>query len=637
MRALQLLTTFLALALTSLALGQSHAAWSASLDPVDARHGESARILVKATIADGWWVYGMQVSGGPRPVAITLTPGSALTAQGPAIEPKPHTKFDPNFKMQVEYHTGTAVFSLPVKVVAPAGPAKAKVNIAWQVCNNQTCEIPTQKDFEVSFTVSKGDARPDRTTALTSVPDQPKQAPPTGKGSTAAADDFASNFEQAKAKGLISLVLFAFGAGLLALLTPCVFPMIPITVSFFSKSSGAGKKVNYSGAAAYCAGIMGTFTALGLAVALIFGASGVQEMGANPWVNLFLVALFVALALSLFGAYDIVLPSGLVNRFGARSRGSSVLAPLFMGLTFTLTSFTCTLPFVGTILAGAATTGDMLYPAVGMLAFSSAFALPFFLLALFPQGLARLPKSGSWLSTAKAFMGFLEIAAALKFLSNVDQVWETRWISEPIFLAIWATIAFFAAVYLLGWMRFKHESGENKIGWMRRTFAIAMVAAGVYCLAAIDGAPLGKLSAFLPPGKDKLEWLPRYQPALELAAAQGKPVFIDFTGVTCTNCRDMEKNMFPRPMVNRELEGFVRAKLFTDRSNSDDVFNKNLLQKLTKSVTLPVYVIQSPDGRTLKIFQGSTNDEDSYLRFLRKGKEAFKATGQGSVASRVSP
>lgn len=636
MRALTLLASCVAFVVTSVAFGQSRADWSVSLDPSDARQGESARLLIKATIAEGWWVYGMKVKGGPRPIAISLAPGPTLTAQGPAIEPKTHTKFDPNFKMQVEYHTGTAVFALPVKVTAPAGPAKAKVNVAWQVCDKTVCELPSQKELEVSFSVAKGDPRPDRTTPLTSVPEQPKQAA-SGNKTSGSADDFASNFQQARAKGLISLILFAFGAGLLALLTPCVFPMIPITVSFFSKSSGAGKKVNYSGAAAYCAGIVGTFTALGLAVALIFGASGVQDIGASPWVNLFLVILFVALALSLFGAYEIVLPSGLVNRFGAKSRGSSVLTPMFMGLTFTVTSFTCTLPFVGMVLAGAATTGEMLYPAVGMLAFSLAFALPFFLLALFPQALSKLPKSGSWLSTVKASMGFLEIAAALKFLSNVDQVWETRWISEPVFLAIWAAIAFFASVYLFGWMRFKHERGEYRIGWPRRGFALAMAAAGVYCLAAIDGAPLGKLSAFLPPGKDKLEWLPKYEQALTLAAAQGKPIIIDFTGVTCTNCRDMEKNMFPRTLVNRELEGFVRAKLFTDRSNPNDVFNRGLLQKLTNSVTLPVYVIQSPEGKTLKVFQGSTNDEGAYLSFLRKGKEAFRAGSSGSVASRVSP
>jgi thiol:disulfide interchange protein len=619
---------------------ESHAKFSATLDPPDARKGEAARVLVRADVDPGWWIYGLVPQGDPTPLEIHMEPGSALAEAGKPVGPPAHKKFDKNFGSEVNYHQGNVIFALPVKVTGNPGDATAKVRIVWQVCDPSQCEPPSEETFDVSFKIAPGEPRSDHLAALTDVPPQPEQNPgqaAQGAKPGAGTDEFATAFNEARSKGLFGFILFAFITGLVALLTPCVFPMIPITVSFFSKRGDSAQKTNYTGAAAYCIGIITTFTGLGLAVTLIFGASGVQDLGANPWINLFLVLLFVALALSLFGVYELTLPSGLVNKMSSKSRTSTLLGPLLMGLTFTLTSFTCTVPFVGTILAGAAAGGDVLYPVLGMLAFSSAFALPFFFLALFPQLLAKLPKSGSWLATVKAFMGFIEVAAALKFLSNVDQVWETRFISEPIFLAIWASIAFFAAVYLFGWMRFPHDGAVQKIGWFRRVVAMGTLAAGVYCLAAIDGAPLGKLSAFLPPGKDKLEWIPSYESAKSLAQAQGRPLMIDFTGVTCTNCRDMEKNMFTRSAVNRELQQFVRAKLYTDRRNPEDKANKALLRELSKSVTLPVYVIQSPDGMTLKIFQGSTDDEQEFLRFLRQGREAFNPVGAKAVASRAAP
>ncbi|MFY9233764.1 MAG: cytochrome c biogenesis protein CcdA [Fimbriimonadaceae bacterium] len=654
MRIWSVLLSALILSLSAIVFSQKSAAkWSVELIPSDVRQGESAQVLLKVDIGEGWWLYGLRDEGGaPRNAQFDLIKGAALEGQGGSIGPKPHTKFDKNFSKQVEYHTGKAVFAIPVKITASPGDAEAKVRIQWQICNERICEIPSDQVFPVKFKVAEGEARPDRVAPVLSVPDQPEnpsagKPDPQTKGS-ASTDDFASNVANAKSKGLLPFLLLAFTLGLAALLTPCVFPMVPITVSFFSKSSGAERKANYGGAAAYCLGIIASFTALGLIVTLLFGAFGVQDLAANPWVNVFLVLMFIVLSMNLFGMFEITVPAAWLNKLNRQSRSKSIVAPMVMGIVFTLTSFTCTVPFVGTILAGAATTGDFLFPIAGMIAFSTAFSLPFFLLALFPQALSKLPKSGSWLATAKAFLGFVEIAAALKFLSNADLVWQLGFITQPVFLAIWAAIAFIAGLYLLGWLRLGHEDGPLRVGWLRRGFAVATLAAGVLCLAGLQGASLGKLSAFLPPvpypGKeksgisaDKLTWVPTYKEALAQAKSEGKALFIDFTGVTCTNCRDMENNMFPRKAVVNELSQFARAKLYTDRKTPEDKLNRDLLQKLTQSVSLPVYVIQSPDGETLKVFQGSTNDEEEFVRFLRQGREAFSAGDAEPVASRGLP
>jgi thiol:disulfide interchange protein DsbD len=474
--------------------------------------------------------------------------------------------------------------------------------------------------------------------ALTGVPEQSAgYVDPTSGGpaeSGAVTDDFNTQFSKAKESGLLAFVWLSFIAGLFALLTPCVFPMIPITVSFFSKTVEGERKTNYGGAGAYCLGIIGTFTALGLIVTLIFGASGIQQLATNPWVNLALVVVFVALALSLFGLFEIAVPSSVLTRLSKVSKAAGFVGPLLMGLTFTLTSFTCTVPIVGTLLAGAASGESMLYPVLGMLAFSAAFALPFFFLALFPQAITKLPRSGAWLSTVKIFMGFIEIAAAVKFLSNVDLVWQLAWLTKPVFLAIWATIAFVAGLHLMGWLKLPKES-ESKPGVLRRGFGLATLAGAVFCLGAIEGVNLGELEAFLPPdpypgrhstaAKGSVAWKDNFDAGLQVSKTEDKPMFINFTGVTCTNCRWMEKNMFTRADVAAEINRYVPVELYTDRSTKGDLDNRALQKELTKVVTLPVYVLVSPEGKPLRIFQGSTRDVDQFLAFLKGGGEKLAA------------
>ncbi len=630
-----------ALVLAGIGLGQDvdYASWSARLENPDVRAGEATRLLIQVKTQPNWHVYGLRQPEGPISTSFEVS-GGGLKASGDPIGPKGLRKFDANFEKELETYEGEAAFALPV-TIAPgtSGDQVAKVKVTYQACTEGTCDIPKFPELEVKFTVAPGTARDDRLNASPDIPEQPagyvapdgKPNNPTSggpKGSPGAEDDFSSGLTKAKNEGLLPFLWLSFIAGLLALLTPCVFPMVPITVSFFSKSADGERRTRYGAASAYCLGIIGTFTALGLIVTLIFGATGIQALATNPWVNFGLVLVFIALALSLFGLFEIAVPSSVLTKLGGASRSGSIFGPLLMGLTFTLTSFTCTVPIVGTLLAGAA-GGELLYPVLGMLAFSTAFALPFFFLALFPQALAKLPKSGSWLSTVKVFMGFLELAAALKFLSNIDLVLTLGWITKPVFLAIWAAIAFFAAFHLIGWVKLAGESA-GKIGWGRRGVGVAMLAGAGYCLAGMNGVRLGEFEAFFPPdpypgtahvaAKGQVQWKTDYAEGTKLAADQSKLVFINFTGVTCTNCRWMEKNMFTDPEVAKEINKYVPVELFTDRTTAEDRANQALQRKLSKVVTLPVYVVATAAGEPVGVFQGSTRDKAVFLEFLRRNQ-----------------
>jgi thiol:disulfide interchange protein len=632
-----ILAAFLISLLASLswAQDQSYATFTAKLEPASPRAGEAARILIQVKTEKEWHIYGFEQPEGPISTTISLGDGP-LRAEGKPIVPNGIKKFDPNFEKELVTYQGEAVFALPVRVAAEASGAQtAKVSVQYQACTEGTCDIPKTVELEVPFLVEPGEPRPDRLEPDQEVPAQPAgyvegegPAKPGSGGGAEPEDTFNAGLQQAKNEGLAPFLWLSFLAGLLALLTPCVFPMIPITVSFFSKSVDGERRTNYGGAAAYCLGIIGTFTALGIVVTLIFGAAGIQQIATNPWVNIALVLVFVALALSLFGLFEIAIPSSVLTKLSGASRAAGIVGPLLMGLTFTLTSFTCTVPIVGTLLAGAATGESLLYPILGMLAFSAAFAMPFFFLALFPQAIQKLPRSGSWMSTVKIFMGFVEIAAAVKFLSNVDLVWQLGWLTKPVFLALWAAIAFIAAFHLLGWLKIAGES-TSQVGWIRRGFGTAMAAGAVLCLAAIEGYNLGELEAFLPPdpypgrqaaaGHGIVAWKMSWQEGLQQAQAERKPIFINFTGVTCTNCRWMEKNMFTQPDVAGEINKYVAVELFTDRTTEEDLANRELQRKLTKVVTLPVYVLATPEGEPIKIFQGSTRDKAQFLEFLKSG------------------
>jgi thiol:disulfide interchange protein len=631
-----LIFSVLLMASACLASAKTYVHWAAKLIPADARAGESAQVVLTATIDAPWHIYDLEKKDqGPVATSFALK-GASLTINGSTVAPPAKRLQDPNFGMEVGEYESAVSFAVPVKIAATSkGAGKGVVTASFQSCNARICMPPANVDVPFEFSISPGTARPDHLASLTSVPAQPPgYATPTAGPPAASKDEFSQSLTKARQSGLLAFVWFAFSTGLLALLTPCVFPMIPITVSYFAKATGDEKKVNYGGALAYCLGIMGTFTALGLAVALIFGASKIQEFAANPYLNIALAVLFIGLALSLFGVFEIGLPSKMLNRAHSASRKGGILGPILMGLTFTLTSFTCTVPFVGTILVAAA-NGDIVYPLIGMIAFSAAFALPFFLLAMFPQYLAKLPKSGAWLNTVKGFMAFLELAAAVKFISNADLIWQLGAITRPVFLALWAIISTLAALYLFGLFVVAHAPTKPKVGPLRIVFAVLMVVTAIYCLGGLRGGSLGELNAFLPPerypGLDAavaagdLHWVGKYSEASALASSQKKAMFVNFTGVTCTNCRWMEQNMFTRPEVQKLIGQYVPVELYTDRPTADDQANKKLERDLTKIVAgegseaLPMYIIVTPEGKPLKAFEGSTRDISAFVAFLQTG------------------
>jgi thiol:disulfide interchange protein DsbD len=340
--------------------------------------------------------------------------------------------------------------------------------------------------------------------------------------------------------------------GALAFLTPCVFPMIPLTVSYFTSHGGTNRAQALRNAVIFSLAIIVTFTLLGMVLTLLLGASGVNKFGANPWVNLVIAAIFLGFAFSLLGAFDLALPYSFVNKLDSLTRSkesSGVVGAFLMGLTFTVTSFTCTVPFVGSVLVLAA-NGNWQQPVIGMLAFSTVFALPFFILALLPQALSHLPKSGGWLNSVKVVMGFVEIAAAMKFISNADLYWNWQIFTYDVIVASWVAVGLITTLYLLGKISFAHDSPVGALSAGRVLAAIIFFGTGIWLSTGLMGKSLGTLDAFLPPRdygvtggggiqaagpagpkKVELSWIKNdWDSVLAVAKRENKRIFIDFTG-----------------------------------------------------------------------------------------------------------
>ncbi len=433
----------------------------------------------------------------------------------------------------------------------------------------------------------------------------------------------------------VQFLWLAASAGALSLLTPCVFPMVPITVSYFTQHGAATRSASIRQALLFGLGIIASFTALGLVLAVFVGATSVVQLAANPWVNLALAGVFIAFALNLFSVYQVAVPSRWLAALdrtqrspGLRGRLWGVTGAALTGLTFTLTSFTCTAPFVGTVLVTAA-QGSWRLPLVGMLVYSTVFALPFCLLALAPQTVRKLPRADGWLVGAKVMMGFVELAAALKFLSNADLVWGWGLFTRQVVLASWVALALLAAGYVLVVMPRGSVVGNAQPRAGRALVAGGWLAIGAWLATGLAGRPLGALEAFLPLEEGAsssaavpvaLPWrLNDYAASLAQAKAGGKRVFIDFTGYTCTNCRWMEANMFTRPDVRAELRRYVLSRLFTDGDGEMYERQQAFQQGQFHTVALPLYAIVDADGRTVAALPGLTRDPSTFVAFLQRG------------------
>ena len=585
------------------------------------RAGEVVNIIVKAEMDAEWKIYALRDQGeGPIATRVVVT-GEIIEASGLVWEDEPVEKYDDGFLTTTRTHQGGAIFKAPILVKSDLSPGKynLSVNVLFQVCNASLCYPPKEEVLTITVTVEGGTARDDRTDMVL-VAD--------------VFDDFGNiNLDAAIDEGFFSFVILAFSMGLLALLTPCVFPMIPITVSFFTHQGETGKGKPITNAIIYTLGIIATFSIIGFILALTLGASGANQLAANPWVNIFIAALFIYFALSLFGMYEIELPSAL-RQYSLKQEGrGGVMGTLFMAVTFTLTSFTCTVQFVGLLLV-AASQGQWFWPMIGMVVFSAAFALPFFFLALFPQYLAKMPKSGSWLNSVKVVMGFLELAAAFKFISNTDLVWGWGFFSHNTVLAVWAVLMLLTGIYLLGKIQLPHDSPLASISVPRLMLSTAFLTFGLYLTSGLFGQKIhGLIYSYLPPIvesesgavrtngasiAEEFNWYRNLDEGLAKARATGKSVFIDFTGYTCTNCRWMEANTFTKTEVKHRFGEMILVQLYTDGGPNHRENQQYEIDRFG-TAALPFYVILSPDDDIITTFPGMTRSLDDFLDFLDKG------------------
>jgi thiol:disulfide interchange protein len=569
-----------------------------------------------------WHLYSItQGPGGPIRTKIGVEPAAVFRLGGRIKGSNPDVANDPNFGIMTETYTDSAVFLIPVVSVPTATGAKRLiVSIYYQTCNEKYCLPPVEDTLGVDV---KLEGTPAAATVANSAPIAPDPVPPP-----AVAPTTQPSVVPTPLPGNGSLALFLWIAatmGALSLLTPCVFPMVPITISYFSRGAARGRARALRDAGVYACGIVGAFTSLGLGLALILGATGLNRFAANPWLNLGIAALFAGFALSLFGVIHLAVPGSLltkIDRLTRESRAGRDGTTLLMGATFALTSFTCTAPFVGTLLVSA-TQGNWAWPALGLLTFSAVFALPFLILALVPEALGRLPRSGEWMITIKGTLAFVEMAAAMKFLSNADLVQGWGIFTRNVVLAAWIVLGAGLALYLLG-VRLR-RTGVSR-GPAHPLPALVTVAVVAWLVAGVRGRRLGELEPFLPPAganaagvanASELSWiLNDYASATALARRENKLVLIDFTGYTCTNCRWMEANMFPREAVRAELDRFVRVRLFTDGREASNVRQQAIEERQFRTVALPLYAVVDADGNTKASYLGMTRDAGEFVRFL---------------------
>jgi thiol:disulfide interchange protein DsbD len=610
-------------------LAQEQAHFRVSIEPDVIHPDETATVWIDVALESDWHIYSTTTPpGGPFPTEISLTSGP-LSQVGAPIQPDPIVEHDPNFDLMVEYYGKSVRFGVRGKASADAdlGHAEVAGEVTYMLCNETACLPPVTESFAIKISTEAGGIRDTYTfNEASDAPETPVDLL-AGTGGILEVD-------AALSQGLGAFLYLSFSMGFLALLTPCVFPMVPITVSFFTKQSEGdpdnSRSRSITKSLVYCGGIITTFTGLGMLLASTLGASGAAQFAANPWVNLMITGIFVIFALSLFGLFEIQIPTSILNRLNS-AQGAGYAGILLMGFTFSLTSFTCTAPFVGTLLV-LTTQGTWAWPILGMLAFSLAFALPFFFLSLFPQGLSALPKSGGWLNSVKVVMGFLELAAALKFLSNVDLVWNWGLLNREVFIACWIAIFLLCGIYLLGKIRLPYDTPLDTVGPGRLLATIGFFTFSFFLLTGLFGRPLGELDAFFPPygnhgtigqmkadDRESLVWNEDYKEALTLARESGRNVFVDFTGYACTNCRWMEANVFPEAKVHGLLKEYVLVQLYTDGQGEKYDLNRMLQQSKFGTVALPFYAIVTPAGDELARFPGMTRDRERFRTFLTRG------------------
>lgn len=625
-----------------------------SLTPASAAVGDEVSVSIRAEMKEHWHTYSNtqspDVKGG-YPTRIELLETAGLSEVDNRFRATTDfEKMDGPLGGTLEIHSGTVTWQRRFLVTDPDVSVSGVVN--GQICNEKTliCELPGRASFQLTL----GGA----TSGAVAAADSPAEA----EGSEADKEQ-RGVAATARKEGLLFFLLAAAGAGFVALLTPCVFPMIPVTVAFFLKQEESGKANSKVLAVIYCLGIIGTFTVVGVLVSAIFGQEAMTELANGPWLNLLFALVFVVFGLMLLGVFELRVPTALLNWSAQREGQGGVLGVLFMALTFTLVSFTCTAAFVAGLLVEAA-TGDYLWPTLGMLAFSTAFASPFFLLALFPGYLSRLPKSGGWMNKVKCTAGLIELAFVVKFLSVADIGFSPtatpRFLDFSTTMVLWATVSFVIGLYLLGIFRFDKDTPTNGVSPIGALFGMSSIGLGlIICVGLFSPMPpnnwvWNQLSGFAPPqfhreitddrfselaqaknwlSVDGLAYALEADDGVRVAQVHDRPLFIDFTGVNCVNCRAMEKSVMNQPQILDVLATVPRAQLYLDQvpgvadeQEEESILDRNyeLCIELTGGAAMPTYVVLAPDGKTvLSSTTGLVSLED-FEEFLETGLRKFE-------------
>ena len=657
--------------------------WKIHLDDTGA---SEKSIVFTATADKGWHLYDMNLpEGGPISTSFTFeTLTGAELIGSPTASVAPTTVYDEQFAMNLRWYPGTVSFTQKFKVT-DAAKFKMEGQIEFMACNDETCLPPDQIDFSYTKRDIRMDGAATGTTEETVEPEpsteEPTEAPATPTTDTPAVGDQPKSqashapavltdvpalwtpvIDQLKAFGDATVAaadtswLFIFFAGFLggfiALLTPCVWPMIPMTVSFFLKRTKDRKKA-IRDAVTYGLSIIVIYLVMGLLITGLFGASALNNLSTNAIFNIIFFLLLVVFAVSFFGAFELVLPAAWTNKVDAKADSTTgFLSIFFMSFTLVLVSFSCTGPIIGTLLVQAASMGTAVGPAIGMFGFALALSIPFSLFAIFPNLLQNMPKSGGWLNSVKVVLGFLELALALKFLSVADLAYGWRLLDRETFIVLWIVIFCMLGAYLLGKIKFSHDSEVKYVSVPRLFMSIISFAFALYMVPGLWGAPLKAISAFAPPlytqdfnlyESEVHAAFDDYEAGMAYAKKVGKPVMIDFSGYGCVNCRKMEASVWTDPKVKQMLEqDYVLITLIVDdKTNLPAPIEIQENGKVRKLKTVgdkwsylqrskfganaqPFYILLDGEGMPLAPSYAFDEDVSKYIQFLQDGLKQFQ-------------
>ncbi len=666
----------------------NHVDWNISIKKTTNNQYE---IIGEALPHSGWHVYSAFLPENTAiPTTITINPGLGFKAVGGIVEqPAPETHFDESFKAELKWHSKKATFTQKIEVTQPG-----KINISgfveYMVCNDETCMPPDQIEFnftvegaEPAANTAPRDNNVKQSTDAASIQEQPlptqlDDVDQTQQETTQVNQQQISQHTNESADtphSYWSIFFIAFIAGFAALLTPCVFPMIPMTVSFFTKQSKTKAK-GIRNAVLYGISIIVIYLLLGTVVTAVFGAGALNALASEPLFNLFFFLLLIVFAISFFGAFEIVLPASWVNAADKNADKGGLIGIFFMAFTLALVSFSCTGPIVGTIIVEAARNGG-LAPVIGMFGFSLAIALPFTFFAAFPGYLNSLPKSGGWLNSVKVVLGFLELAFAFKFLSNADMALDLHILERELFLAIWIAIFGTLALYLFGKIKLPHDSNMEHLPVSRMILGIVVLAFTIYLIPGLWGAPVKLISGF-PPSSNYAEspmgvgregttaslqtgtalgslpagmhlgpqGIPAFEdlkPALEYAKLTNKPLMLDFTGKTCVNCRKMEDNVWSDAEVKKLLTNdYILVSLYVDLRTAlpdNQIYTSKETGKKIRNIGQkwadyqlthfqiqgqPYYVLMTPEQKVLNQPMAFNLDVEQYRQWLQEGLTLFR-------------